>query len=1066
MAKVKDDYVFKLKGGEASVLECVNPFLERREPIVVFFENGQTNIKIGDGKNNYNSLPFISDTNIDISDIQGLTEILAQYEVDLENLNSKIDKIVIDKVYDPNSNNAQSGKAVSQAIAEMIDSAPETLDTLNELANALGDDPNFATTVLNKISEKPGQATQNGCIIFNDYVNNLSGIKAFSMRQLAGQPSVTNPNYLSVPVMLNTVEGLSENDVVSGTLVIRNAEGLAADTYYWFKDFGYIASIGENNIITLNIAMQYASQLDINNIIIPKCNITVTKNPNLGDILLGELSTAFGENTQALGKGSIAQGKDSLAYGEYSHAEGWSTRSSGISAHAEGNRTQANGTHSHAEGFNTKATNLNTHAEGNGTQARGEDSHTEGFNTMTYGPRSHAEGDETVTGVSTSSGDGYAAHAEGVRSKAAGFASHSEGQNTQAIGAESHAEGYYTEAVGDCSHTEGFYTKASGGASHAEGENTEAIGQSSHAQGYYTKAIGKYSHAEGFNTEANHNYSHASGANTKTGADCQTVVGKYNDVSNNSLFVVGNGSYDGDRKNAFEVKVDGSATLQKQGTTDNSIVIKSTLVGQKTLEGGISFNGNDAIGDGAQASGLNTQAGTLARKIVANGIKTYKDENNSQYYEITVKGLVNSDNLCVDPWVATDSYIEGTSDLVTVDCKTHLSNALYINSIEENADTNTTTITIKRIDNRVFTALSMDDTSGTDMEEDWIYVAGKSNGEISPQFTSAFVAGKDSIATGFAATSFGRKNISAGNYSTTFGRGNKASYAGVAAGVYNEAGNGGIALGNSNKALGDAAVATGTNTYARAASSRAGGRESQALSEFTVAEGLGVIAGLKQGQVVHGKYNVRNDSHLLIIGDGNSNTERHDAFVITEDYKVLLNNGTVELADTKRVDNILYGSKTLNDTNNEASGTMALATGSGTTASGSYSFAGGVGSEATARSAVAIGEYNKATVQGGFAGGINAEANGFGTIALGYGVNTINSAPVYGQMAVGKYNAPNPYSLFMVGNGTSKDDRKNVFEVHKTGDVKIANALILTDSTNGKEYKIYINDGKLQLEEV
>lgn len=30
----------------------------------------------------------------------------------------------------------------------------------------------------------------------------------------------------------------------------------------------------------------------------------------------------------------------------------------------------------------------------------------------------------------------------------------------------------------------------------------------------------------------------------------------------------------------------------------------------------------------------------------------------------------------------------------------------------------------------------------------------------------------------------------------------------------------------------------------------------------------------------------------------------------------------------------------------------------------------------------------------------------------------------------------------------------------------IDNALILTDSTSGKEYKIYINDGKLQLEEV
>ena len=465
-------------------------------------------------------------------------------------------------------------------------------------------------------------------------------------------------------------------------------------------------------------------------------------------------------------------------------------------------------------------------------------------------------------------------------------------------------------------------------------------------------------------------------------------------------------------------------------------------VGQETPEGGEIFNdyeNNAAIGEGTSARGLNTQAGTFARKIVADGIKVLKDDDSSTYYQIIVNGLVNSDELCTDAWVATDNYVAGTSDLVTVDCKTHLSNALYISNIEENADTNTSTITIKRIDNRNFTGLSMDDISGTNMEEDWIYVAGKLNGEISPQFTSAFAGGKDSVATGYAAMSFGRANISAGNYSVTLGRGNKASYAGLAAGMYNEAGNGGIALGNSNKALGDAAVATGTNTYARAASSRAGGRESQALSEFSIADGMGVIAGLKQGQVVHGFYNVRNDSDLFIIGDGKSNTSRHNAFQITSDYKVFLNGGKIELADTERVDNLLYGSKTLNDTNNETSGTMALATGSGTTASGNYSFAGGVGSKATARSAVAIGEYNKATVQGGFAGGINAEANGFGTVALGYGVNTINSAPVYGQMAVGKFNLPNAYSLFMVGNGTSKEDRKNVFEVRKDGSAWLEN---------------------------
>ncbi|EIM2934207.1 phage tail protein [Escherichia coli] len=43
---------------------------------------------------------------------------------------------------------------VKNLIAKLVNSAPETLDTLNELAKALGDDPNFATTVTNELAGK------------------------------------------------------------------------------------------------------------------------------------------------------------------------------------------------------------------------------------------------------------------------------------------------------------------------------------------------------------------------------------------------------------------------------------------------------------------------------------------------------------------------------------------------------------------------------------------------------------------------------------------------------------------------------------------------------------------------------------------------------------------------------------------------------------------------------------------------------------------------------------------------------------------------------------------------
>lgn len=43
---------------------------------------------------------------------------------------------------------------VDNKVASIVDSSPETLDTLNELAKALGEDPNFATTVVTEIGKK------------------------------------------------------------------------------------------------------------------------------------------------------------------------------------------------------------------------------------------------------------------------------------------------------------------------------------------------------------------------------------------------------------------------------------------------------------------------------------------------------------------------------------------------------------------------------------------------------------------------------------------------------------------------------------------------------------------------------------------------------------------------------------------------------------------------------------------------------------------------------------------------------------------------------------------------
>lgn len=67
---------------------------------------------------------------------------------------------------------AQVQTLIAAANASLIDSAPGALDTLNELAAALGDDPNFAATITTQLAGKVGKLTGNTSV----YTNNGSGV--------------------------------------------------------------------------------------------------------------------------------------------------------------------------------------------------------------------------------------------------------------------------------------------------------------------------------------------------------------------------------------------------------------------------------------------------------------------------------------------------------------------------------------------------------------------------------------------------------------------------------------------------------------------------------------------------------------------------------------------------------------------------------------------------------------------------------------------------------------------------------------------------------------------------
>ena len=75
---------------------------------------------------------------------------------------------------------------VTSAIAALVDSAPAALDTLNELAAALGDDANFSTTITTSIGNKVSKSgdTMTGSLLFTAVANNVRLEKSGSFLNL------------------------------------------------------------------------------------------------------------------------------------------------------------------------------------------------------------------------------------------------------------------------------------------------------------------------------------------------------------------------------------------------------------------------------------------------------------------------------------------------------------------------------------------------------------------------------------------------------------------------------------------------------------------------------------------------------------------------------------------------------------------------------------------------------------------------------------------------------------------------------------------------------------------
>ena len=161
-----------------------------------------------------------------------ITEMVTFHDTDGMNIGSKK---ITNLTTPTNASDAANKSYVDTQVASLVDSAPGTLDTLNELAAALGDDANFATTTATSLGEKL--------------------VKTANLSDLANASTA------------RTNLGLGTAATTAATDYATAAQGTKADTAHGWGNHasaGYLTSFTETN--DLSAAVTWAN--------VPNSNIT------------------------------------------------------------------------------------------------------------------------------------------------------------------------------------------------------------------------------------------------------------------------------------------------------------------------------------------------------------------------------------------------------------------------------------------------------------------------------------------------------------------------------------------------------------------------------------------------------------------------------------------------------------------------------------------------------------------------------------------------------------------------------------------------------------------------
>ena len=789
----------------------------------------------------------------------------------------------------------------------------------------------------------------------------------------------------------------------------------------------------------------------------------------------GLQSFVQGPGNLAAGDWSFVTGKDNIVYGNRAFVSGGANRIQQIDTNGNPIENKTN-----TGRFNAIFGNNNTFTsmeEGTTTESN---LIAGGSNTVSGQKNSVAGYSNNVTGsYNNVSGHGNTLKNGAARNIVGGFNNTVEGGSSLVAGEANTNSGNWNLVVGS-------HCAVKGNHNVVEGESSINGADYGHAEGYSKIGSGaNYAHTQNYNTEANASYSSAAGVGTKANYSSQFVVGQYNQSKDYSVFEIGGGTSDTDRKNLLEVDKNTGRLynyLTEKGKTSKwhgDILVRSEvedLVDDKLDKTGGSINGNLTVSGSLTTNDhFTNDLYIFSNKILGADASIIYSGATHQTFTLPDQGGI----------VATEKYVEEFTNLSKGEGEFSIQQESYVNCEPKATGLGAVAFGGFRGDKRGEEPTEDDRTNvasgiqsfvagcGNLAAGDWSFVSGKDNTVYANR---AFVSGGANRIQQVDAdgnliedkTNVGRFNAVFGNNNTCTSTNTESQSNLVAGGSNTVDGQRNIVGGYSNNLVGSFDLISGGENNVTTSYSIVGGKlntvegsghlvsgiENEVSNQTNVVGGiynnnkgwhcLSVGKGLtiKDGQTaktVIGQYNEDKPNTIFEIGWGDDGSP-NNIFEVYKDGVVKTNQGT--LATQEYTNELVNAPKsklsigTDNSTeeavNSIAFGKHSLNRGHQSAAIGWDAYVGynkdGTKTTNTPTCAIAL-NWSRANANYSLSAGYDTEVSNDNSVALNRGTKT----GAWNQTVLGSYNIGKTDTALEVGNGNSSTNRLNAFEVLKVG---------------------------------